>query len=120
MHLLLHHGPDIVRIFPCGAGLMSEEPSEAVVKYFRHFRSHHASKHPSKNLEHVFLRQAHLADPVIQNLLWKKLPGQQKTPLSPKAQGLLAPLESYDYLVPNPRLPTIEEEDEPSEDMDWE
>ena len=28
MHLLLHHGPDIVRIFPCGAGLMSEEPSE--------------------------------------------------------------------------------------------
>ena len=121
IHLLMHHGPDIVAIFPCAPGLMSEEGSEANVKYFRHFRNHHAYKHPSKNLEQCFLRQHHICDPVIQDLLWKPCPGRQKTPLSPKAAKLVAPLESYDYLEESAdKLPPIEESDESDSDMDCE
>ena len=118
LHLLMHHGADIISIFPCAPGLMHEEGSEANVKFFRHFRTHHASKHPSKNLEQCFKRQQHLADPVIQDLLWKPLPGKKRTPLSPKAQSLLAPPESYDYLVPNSKLQTIEEEEESDMECD--
>ena len=114
LHLLMHHGPDIVALFPCGAGLMSEEGSEANVKYFRHFRTHHACKHPAKNLEQCFLRQHHISDPVIQDLLWKPCPGQQKTPLSPKAATMVAPLDSYDYLEPS-KLQSIEEESDGSD-----
>ena len=113
MHLLMHHSADIVAVFPVPPGLMNEEGSEANVKYFRHFRSHHASKHGSKNLEQCFLRQQHISDPVIQGLLWKKPPAHQKNPLSSKAKDLLAPEESYDFL--ESKLPTIEEVDEESE-----
>ena len=118
MHLLMHHGADIVSLFPCAPGLMSEEGSEANVKYFRHFRSHHASKHSSKNLQQCFLRQHHIADPVIQDILAKPQPGGHKKPLSLKAASLIAPLESYDYLEFEPsKLSTIEESDE-DEDCD--
>ena len=114
LHLLMHHGPDIVAAFPVPPGLMSEEGSEANVKYFRHFRNHHASKHPSKNLEQCFKRQHHISDPVIQDLLWKKCPGRQKTPLSSKAQSMVDEdaLETYGFLQSNEKLPATEEMDD--------
>ena len=95
-HFLLHHFDKVIDLFPCAPGLMSEEGSEANVKFFRKTRTQNARQIPSKNLEDCFMRQVDKSDAIIQSLTSQ--PVYRKTDPSPEAQALFAPPESYDPL----------------------
>lgn len=91
VHMLLHHGVDIIRNTPVAPGLLSEEPSEHSNKKIREIKAHHACKYSIEaNLKDIFNRTAYCSDPVISNYLVKSLlKNKSKLPLADEVQSLL-------------------------------
>ena len=109
VHLLMHHGESIINLFPVPPGKMSEEGSEAVVQTFRYVRAHNARQMPNENLGDTYKRQWLMCNPKILSLFKSPKRPKMKTPLSPEAEALLAPPETYDLL---PEESDTEDEDE--------
>ena len=101
IHVLMHHGSQIIRALPCAPGLFSEEGTEHNNKKVRHNREHHARQSSLEyNLTDVFKRSSRISSPVIlKHFNVASSPRHHQAP-SPEVLGALqAPdyhLELYD------------------------
>ena len=66
VHVLMHHGAQIIRALPCAPGLFSEEGTEHNNKKVRYNREHHARQSSLEyNLTDVFKRSSRISSPII-------------------------------------------------------
>ena len=100
VHLVLHHGREILEACPIPPGLCSEEGAEHNNKVLRWYRTHHARQTSLKaNLQDIFTRVMHGSDPEILYLIGASLiPDWSKRKTLPSAlKDLLLFPEKFDF-----------------------
>lgn len=102
LHVLFHHGKEIIETSPVAPGLLGEEPSEHAQKILRFDRAHHASQASlGRNIADLFNRFTVASSPAINRALsLKQLRNGQKEPLPDASKDLLLnPNEIIDEVI---------------------
>ena len=98
VHVIMVHGPDIIRTLPFPPGLATEEGAESTNRKIRETRDHHSRRNSAKNnLHDIFLRITRSSDPLILKQISDPIIRRRKRmPITPEvASVLLEPVVEF-------------------------